>query len=96
MASDDRLIEIRADVLVELRGLKEVTQVMAGDIHVMKNDIATVKGDITELKIQQAKTNIGLNEMRLSNMKLAERIEEIVHLDQRVRVLENIVLPKAS
>ena len=89
MASDERLIEIMADMLSELRGLKEVTQTMAGDIHVMKNDI-------TELKIQQAKTNIGLNEMRLSNMKLAERIEEIVHLDQRVRVLENIVLPKAS
>lgn len=34
--------------------------------------------------------------MRISNTKLAERIEEIVNLDQRVRVLENIVLPKAS
>ena len=103
MASDGRLIEIVADVLIELRGLKEVTQTMAGDIHVMKSDItlmkddiSVMKNDITELKIQQAKTNIGLNEMRLSNMKLAERIEEIVHLDQRVRVLENIVLPKAS
>ena len=89
MASDDRLIEIMAEMLAELRNLKEVTQVMAGDIHTMKNDI-------TELKIQQAKTNLGLNEMRLSNMKLAERIEETVQLDQRVRVLENIVLPKAS
>ncbi len=89
MASDDRLVEIMAEMLGELRSLKGVTQSMAEDIHVMKNDI-------TELKIQQAKTNIGLNEMRLSNMKLAERIEEIVHLDQRVRVLENIVLPKAS
>lgn len=96
MASDDRLIEIMADVLVELRSLKEVTQVMASDIHVVKGDIHVMKNDITELKIQQAKTNIALGELRLSNMKLAERIEEIVHLDQRVRVLENIVLPKAS
>lgn len=96
MASDDRLIEIMAEMLGELRGLKEVTQTMAGDIHMMKDDINVMKNDTTELKIQQAKTNIGLNEMRLSNMKLAERIEEIVHLDQRVRMLENIVLPKAS
>ncbi|WP_019947417.1 hypothetical protein [Hymenobacter aerophilus] len=80
--ADDRLVEIMADMLDELRGLKKVTEGMASDI--------------TELKVQQGKTNVALGEMRLSNMKLAERIEEIVNLDQRVRTLENIVLPKAS
>ena len=87
--ADDRLVEIMSEMLTELRSLTQVTEKMATDIHDMKQDM-------TELKTQQSKTNIALGELRLSNMKLAERIAEIVQLDQRVRVLENIVLPKAS
>ena len=94
--ADDRMVEIMSEMLFEFRNLTRVTEAMAADIRDIKQDIHDVKQEITELKIQQGKTNLALNELRLSNMKLAERIEDIVQLDQRVRVLENIVLPKAS
>ena len=94
--ADDRIVEIMSEMLFEFRNLTRVTEAMAADIRDIKQDIHDVKQEITELKIQQEKTNIALSELRLSNMKLAERIEDIVQLDQRVRVLENIVLPKAS
>ena len=94
--ADDRMVEIMSEMLFEFRNLTRVTEAMAADIRDIKQDIHDVKQEITELKIQQGKTTIALSELRLSNMKLAERIEDIVQLDQRVRVLENIVLPKAS
>jgi regulator of replication initiation timing len=77
--ADDRLIELMAEMLSEMRSI-------GADMRVIKDDIGLMKNDISELKTQQARTNLGLTELRLSNMKLAERIEETVHLDQRVRV----------
>ena len=79
MAADDRLIEIMAELLAEVRESKVITQRMANDI--------------SELKTQMSKSNAGIGELRLSVMRLADKVEEIYHLDQRVKVLENLVLP---
>ncbi|HEX8351217.1 MAG TPA: hypothetical protein VF598_14735 [Hymenobacter sp.] len=91
--ADDRLIEIMSEMLSEMRSLGADVRDIRADLKEFKEESRT---RLERLEEQQKKTNLGLTEMRLSNMKLAERIEEIVHLDQRVRVLENIVLPKAS
>ncbi len=87
MADDNRLIEIMAELLAEARETRAATMRMAADIGTVKNDIAA-------LKEQSAKSNAVTGELRLSVMRLAEKIEEIYHLDQRVRVLESLVLPK--
>ena len=79
MATDDRLVEIMAELLAETRESKAITQRMADDI--------------SELKNQMTKNNAGIGELRLSVMRLADKVEEIYHLDERVKVLENIVLP---
>ena len=81
-----RLVEIMADLLAETRQFRQESNA----------NFAELKERVARLEEQQIKTNLALNELRLSNMRLAERIEDIVQLDQRVRVLENIVLPKAS
>ena len=82
MASENqRLIEIMAELLAEARETKVINKGIANDIR--------------ELKDQTAKNNAAIGELRLSVMRLADKIEEIYHLDQRVRVLEEIVLPKA-
>ena len=84
MAEDNRLIEIMADLLAEVR-----------EMRIDLRDFKNVSVDRFErLEQQQAKTNLALGEVRLSVMRLADKIEEIYHLDQRVRVLENIVLPQ--
>ena len=79
MAADDRLIEIMAELLAEVRESKVITQRMANDI--------------SELKTQMSKSNAGIGELRLSVMRLADKVEEIYHLDQRVKVLESLVPP---
>ena len=84
MADDNRLIEIMAELLAE--------------VHQMRVDnnerLDKTNERLDRLEIQTAKNNLAIGELRVSVMRLADKIEEIYHLDQRVRVLENIVLPK--
>jgi len=85
MASDDRLIEIMADLLSE--------------VHQMRTDnnerLDKTNDRLDRLETQMSKNTAAVGELRLSVMKLADKIEEVHELDKRVRVLENIVLPKA-
>ena len=82
--ADDRLIEIMAELLAE--------------VHQMRVDnnerLDKTNERLDRLETQTAKNNAAIGELRISVMRLADKIEEIYHLDQRVRVLENIVLPK--
>ncbi len=84
MAADDRLIEIMADLLAE--------------VHLMRQDsnerLDRANERLSRLETQMGKNTAAVGELRLSVMRLSERIEEIHELDKRVRVLENIVLPK--
>ena len=97
MASENqRLIEIMAELLAEARETKVIHQQMGNDIQQMGGDIQHMAEDIRELKDQTAKNNAGIGELRLSVMRLADKVEEIFHLDQRMKVVEEIVLPKAS
>ena len=54
----------------------------------------TTNERLDRLETQTAEINAAIGELRISVLRLADKIEEIYHLDQRVRVLENIVLPK--
>ena len=85
MASDDRLIEIMAELLSE--------------VHQMRTDnnerLDKTNDRLDRLENQMSKNTAAVGEMRLSVMKLSDKIEEIHELDKRVRVLENIMLPKA-
>lgn len=84
MAEDNRLIEIMVDLLAE--------------VHLMRQDnnerLDKTNERLDRLDNQMAKNTAAVGELRLSVMRLAERVEEIHELDRRVRVLESIVLPK--
>ena len=84
MASDDRLIEIMADLLDEMRHMRKDTN----------ERLDTANNRLDRLETQMSKNTAAVGELRLSVMKLSDKIEEIHELDKRVRVLENIVLPK--
>lgn len=87
MVTNDRLIEIMAELLAEARDSKIVNLRMA-------EEIGRMAEDTSELKSQMAKNNAAVGELRLSVMRLADRIDETYHLDQWVRLLESIVLPQ--
>jgi hypothetical protein len=97
MAEDNRLIEIMADILVEVPDIKV-------DLRDVKADLRDVKVDLRDFKNksedhferseqQQAKTNLALGELRLSVMASADRMELLLKPDQRVKALEELVMP---
>ncbi len=88
MASDDRLIEIVAELLEETRQFRQDSNVRFERLE--KQQIQT-NSSIERLEEQQKKTNLAIGELRLSVMKLADQVEKLVDIEQRLRVLEDIV-----
>ncbi len=70
MNNEDRLIEVKSELLAE--------------VHEMRIDISGMRGDVQELKTEQAKTNLGIQELRLSVMRLADFGERILILEKEV------------
>jgi len=77
--------------MAEDNRLIEIMADLLAEVHQMRVDN---NERLDRLETQTAKNNAAIGELRISVMRLADKIEEIYHLDQRVRVLENIVLPK--
>lgn len=91
MAEDNRLIEIMADLLAEVHMMRQDNNERLDKTN---ERLDKTNERLDRLDNQMAKNTAAVGELRLSVMRLAERVEEIHELDRRVRVLENIVLPK--
>ena len=84
MNSDDRIIELLSDILVEQKGMRK-------DINELKEQQMITNNRLEKLEEQQAKTNLAIGELRLSVMKLAERLEIITDHEKRIAKLEHTV-----
>ena len=71
--------------------LIELRAGLLAEVHQMRVDN---NEHLDRLETQTAKNNVAIGELRVSVMRLADKLEGIYHLDQRVQGLENIVLPK--
>ncbi|MBC7449275.1 MAG: hypothetical protein H7330_14580 [Hymenobacteraceae bacterium] len=93
MAADDRLIEIMAELLTEVHQMRldsnERMDRMDGRLEGLDNRLE-------RLEDQQIKTNLALGELRLSVIRLGDKVEQIADLDKRMRIIENIVLRPAA
>ena len=77
-----RLIELMAEMLHEQRQTNVKLE------HMGKH--------LESVEKQQANTNLAIGELRVSVMRLADEIEKIVLLDQRVSKLEDVVFRKSA
>jgi hypothetical protein len=84
-----RLIELMAEMLHEQRQ----TNVR---LESMDNRMESTNKRLESLEKQQANTNLAIGELRVSVMRLADEIEKIVLLDQRVSKLEDVVFRKSA
>ncbi len=89
MSNDDRLIEIMAELLAQSYAQTE-------ELRGMRQDLGSLRQDVNALQREQSKTNLAIGELRLSVMRLADKVEQIGELDKRLRIVENIVLRSAS
>lgn len=76
--TDPRLIEIMAEQLAQS--------------HVQTQALQALTEKVRVLQREQAKTNLSLGELRLSVMRLGDKIEEMGEFDKRPRAVEAIVL----
>ena len=77
MNNDDRVVELLTEMLFEQKGMKE--------------ELVQNNKNIMKLQSQQAKTNLAIGELRLSVMKLADRLEIIADHENRIDKLERAV-----
>jgi hypothetical protein len=89
MEGMDRLIEIMAEMLDEQRGMR-------GEMKAMRKEQELTNQRLGALEKQMVKNNLGIGELRVSVMRLADEIEKIVLLDQRVSKLEDAVFRKSA
>jgi hypothetical protein len=75
-----------------MEGIDRLIELMAE----MLDEQKTTNKRLGSLEKQQANTNLAIGELRLSVMRLADEIEKIVLLDQRVTKLENAVFRKSA
>ena len=82
MEGIDRLIEIMAEMLDEQRGMRKEQEL--------------TNQRLETLEKQMVKNNLGIGELRISVMGLADEIDKILLLDKRVTKLEDAVFRKSA
>jgi hypothetical protein len=75
-----------------MEGIPRLIELMAEMLHEQQ----TTNKRLESLEKQQANTNLAIGELRVSVMRLADEIEKIVLLDQRVSKLEDVVFRKSA
>ncbi len=100
MDSNERLIEIMSDVLLEVRDIKNEIKDMKTEVKGLRtetnNRFENLEKAVDKNTEGIIKLQLSNSELRLSNMHLAQEIERVLDLDRRLKIIENIVLPKAS
>ncbi len=75
-----------------MEGIPRLIELMAEMLHEQR----TTNKRLESVEKQQANTNLAIGELRVSVMRLADEIEKIVLLDQRVSKLEDVVFKKSA
>ncbi len=75
-----------------MEGIPRLIELMAEMLHEQR----TTNKRLESVEKQQANTNLAIGELRVSVMRLADEIEKIVLLDQRVSKREDVVFRKSA
>ncbi len=82
-----------------MEGIPRLIELMAEMLHEQKQtngELSSMNKRLESVEKQQANTNLAIVELRVSVMRLADEIEKIVLLDQRVSKLEEVVFRKSA
>ena len=82
-----------------MEGIPRLIELMAEMLHEQRQTnakLGTMNKRLESVEKQEANTNLAIGELRVSVMRLADEIEKIVLLDQRVSKLEDVVFRKSA
>jgi predicted nucleic acid-binding Zn-ribbon protein len=89
LSDDNRIIDLLTDLLYEMRDVK-------AEIKGIKEELVSLNKRVENLEHQQAQTNLGISELRLSVMRLAEEAVTIRDHEDRLHKLEAEVFGKKN
>lgn len=81
MKNEERLVEIMAELLAEVHEMRVENQ---KNLHNINDTLHGVDKKLFNLEKQQAKTNIGLADMRLALLKVADYHDRLTRLEKIV------------
>ncbi|MCE3008510.1 MAG: hypothetical protein LW884_09245 [Bacteroidetes bacterium] len=81
MQNDDRIYEVQADMLIELKGMR-------GELNGLRTDVQELRVDVEYMKQEQQKTNLAIGELRLS-----DHIPQVLKYEKCITRLEDQVFP---
>jgi hypothetical protein len=88
---DKRLLEVMSELLIEVQHLKKDTNKRFDSL---EGRFDSLEGRFEKVEKQQININKGLSEVRLSVMKLSEKIPVVANHEKRIKRIEKIVLNK--
>jgi len=89
MSEEKKLVDVMLDILAEVHGMRNE---MVG----MREDISDLRHQQTQTNFELSKVNLQLGENTRAILKLADKVEVIPNLMERVIRLETEVFRKAS
>ena len=92
MNSDNRIIELLSEMLIEQKKTNEKLGHVDGRLGNLEVQFGGMDKRLENVEKYQAKTNLAIGELRLSIMKFAEKINHQEILEKRVTKLEKLVL----
>lgn len=84
MAEDSRLVELMAEMLIK-------QDAMVDELKGVRSEVSSVKSEVTKVNSEIAKLNLLSAENTRAIMKLADKIDQLVQLEGRVKKLEAAV-----
>ena len=84
MKNEGKIVELLTDMLIKQDSVVEV-------LHSMDKELCGVKFEVTQVKSEISKLNLQTAENTRAILKIADRVETIADLENRVSKLEKVV-----
>lgn len=89
MKNEDRIVELLAELVQKQDVFAEKLDKVSSRLEAVIDEVHNLREDMNG---HNAKTNAGLNEVRLSVMRLADKLDKQDEIEKRLTVIEKIVL----
>lgn len=91
MENEKRIVELLAETLIKQDQMIAEMVGIKGEVKDMKSEVINVKSEIKDMKSEIVKLNLQTTENTRAILKLANEVEKISHLHDRVTKLESVV-----
>lgn len=93
---DEKIVNILLDLLNESKSNGIIFKEMNHRFELMDKRFESMDKRLEKLEEHAIRTNAAIGELRISVMRLADELLNVYEMEKRLKIVENIVLNKAS